>query len=266
MNTKQLLKAVVYFSFFIFTAIGFATEDLMSRANVYENEQRWSEAFSAYSEVIKREPTHALAHYRLGVVSSKLGATEQALASYQEALRLNPGMSEASTALEGYYTNQGVAQRRSNQLTAAVQSFRQALTYSTSSANAHFELGQTLEQLGQINEAIQEYQEALKLDPDKSAAHMSLAQAYSAQGQQENAAKEYQEVLRLNPQDPVAHQGLGFAYNELGKKDEAIASLQQAVRFYLIAGQRDKARPAYELQKKLMVEKASSAPTSSRKR
>jgi hypothetical protein len=35
----------------------------------------------------------------------------------------------------------------------------------------------------------------------------------------------------------------------------AIASLQQAVRFYLIAGQRDKAQPAYDLQKKLMAEK-----------
>jgi tetratricopeptide (TPR) repeat protein len=265
-NKKQLFKAIICFSLTLFAAVGFATEDLMRRGKVYESEQHWSEAFSAYSEVVKREPTNALAHYRLGVVSSKLGATEQALASYHEALRLNPGLSEASTALEGYYTNQGVAQRLSNQLTAAVQSFRQALTYNTSSANAHFELGQTLEQLGQVNEAIQEYQEALRLDPDKSAAHTSLAHVYAAQGQQENAAKEYQEVLRLNPQDPVAHQGLGFAYNELGRKDEALASLQQAVRFYLLAGQRDKARPAYELQKKLMMEKAALAPTPARKK
>jgi protein O-GlcNAc transferase len=239
-------------------------EDLMSKAQGYENEQRWSEAFSAYTEILKHDPNNAVARYRLGAVSEKLGATDSAVRSYQEALRLNPNMPEARTALEGYYTNQGVAQRRSNQLDAAVQSFQQALTYNASSANAHFELGQTLEQQDRIGEAIPEYQEAIKLDPDKSAAHIRLAKAYAAQGQQDNAIKEYQEVLRLNPQDPMAHYGLGVAYNELGKKDEAIASLQQAVRFYLIAGQRDKAQPAYDLQKKLMAEKM--APPTSKKK
>ncbi len=236
-------------------------EDLMTRAQGYENEQRWSEAFSAYTEILKRDPNNALAHYHLGAVSEKLGAVDSALRSYQEALRLNPNLSEARTALEGHYINQGVAQRRSNQLDAAVQSFQQALSYNASSANAHFELGQTLEQQGRLGEAILEYQEAIKQDPDKSAAHMRLANAYAAQGQQENAAKEYQEVLRLNPQDPAAHHGLGVAYNALGKKDEALSSLQQAVRFYLIAGQRDKAQPAYDLQKKLMAEKYGQAVT-----
>ena len=246
--------------------VGLAAEDLMSRAKVYESEQRWEEAFSAYSEVIKQDPTNALAHSRLGVVSEKLGAQDQALKSYQEALRLNPGMREASTALAGYYTNQGTAQRRNNQLDAAVQSFQQALTYNPSSANVRFELGQTLEQRGQVSEAIAEYQEVIKFDPNKSAAHLRLANAYASRGQHENATTEYQEVLRLNPEDPLAHQGLGFAYTELGKKDEAIASLQQAVRFYLIAGQREQARPAYDLQRKLMAEKGTPTPAPSRKK
>lgn len=266
MNKKSFFIMILCLSLGLARGVGLATEELMSRAKDYETEQRWSEAFSAYSEVIKRDPANALAHYRLGVVSEKLGASDQALKSYQEALRLNPGMSEASHTLEGYYVNQGVAQRRNNQLDAAIQSFRQALIFSPSSANVHFELGQTLEQRGQISEAISEYQEAITHDPNKSAAHLSLAQAYAAQGEQEKAVKEYQEVLRLNPQDPVAHQGLGFAYNELGQKDAAIASLQQAVRFYLIAGQRDKARPAYDLQKKLMMQKATSTPTTPRKK
>src|SRR5581483_6261196 len=95
-------------------------EDLMTRAQGYENEQRWSEAFSAYTEILKRDPNNALAHYHLGAVSEKLGAVDSALRSYQEALRLNPNPSEARTALEGHYINQGVAQRRSNQLDAAV--------------------------------------------------------------------------------------------------------------------------------------------------
>jgi len=262
-ETVKKLSFFPFACFLIFNALSraaFGSGDLFNRAKAYESEQRWSEAFSAYSEIIKRDPANALAHYRLGAVSEKLGASDGALRSYQEALRLNPGMTEASAALTGYYTNQGAAQRRNNQLDAAIQSFREALKYTPSSANAHFELGQTLEQRGQAADAVSEYREAVRLDPNKSAAHARLASAYAAQRQHENAAKEYQEVLRLNPQDPAAHHGLGVAYNELGQKDQAITSLQQAVRFYLIAGQRDKAQPAYDLQKKLMAEKHAATP------
>jgi tetratricopeptide (TPR) repeat protein len=238
---------------------------LFTRAQGYENEQRWSEAFSIYSEILKFEPNNALAHYRLGSVSEKLGATDNAVRSYQEALHLDPGQNDARRALEGYYINQGVMLRRSNQLDEAARMFQQALSFNPSSANAHFELGQVFEQRGQADDAIREYQEAIKVDPDKSAAHMRLAQVYTKQGQQENAVKEFQEVLRLNPQDPIAYHGLGVAYNELGQKDQAITSLQQAVRFYLIAGQRDKAQPAYDLQKKLMAEKAPPPPAARKK-
>jgi Flp pilus assembly protein TadD len=96
-------------------------------------------------------------------------------------------------------------------------------------------------------------------------AHTYLAALYAKEGQNQSAVQEYQEVLRLNPQDPVAYHGLGVAYNQLGQRDQAIASLQQAVRFYLIAGHRDKAQPAYDLQKKLMAEKPAPPPPTRKK-
>jgi tetratricopeptide (TPR) repeat protein len=235
-------------------------EDLFTRGQTYENEMRWSEAFSAYSELLKRDPTNALAHYRLGVVSQKLGAIDDALQSYQTALRLNPGLSEAREALEGYYVNQGIAFRRSHQSDAALRAFQQALALNPSSATVHFELGQEFEQRGQAAEAIKEYQEAIRLDPNRGAIHARLAEVYAQQGQHDKAVQEFQEVLRLNPEDPVAHHGLGVAYSELGQRDQAIAALRQAIRFYLIAGHRDKAEPAYALQKKLEAENAAAPP------
>jgi tetratricopeptide (TPR) repeat protein len=238
---------------------------MFTRGQGYENEQRWSEAFSTYTEIIKFEPDNALGHYKLGTVSEKLGALDKAILSYQEALRLNPNFPEARIAVEGYYTNQGVMFRRTNQIDEAIRSFQQALSYNPSSANAHFELGQAFEQRGQATEAVAEYQAAINSDPDKSAAYARLAATYAKQGQYDHAVPAYKEVLRLNPQDPLAFHGLGVAYNALGQRDEAITSLQQAVRFYLIAGQRDKAQPAYDLQKKLIAEKSPPPPASRKK-
>lgn len=254
------------FSFLLLVATAQAAEDLFLKAQKYEHEQQWSEAYSTYAEILRHHPDNAQAHYRLGVVNAKLGSLDSALRSYKEALRLSPELGEARVALEGYYTNQGITQRRNNQLDEAVLSFREALTYNPSSANAHFEFAQTLEQRGQKAEALPEYQEAVKLDPSKSAAHVSLAKAYTAQGQHEQAIAAYQEVLRLNPEDPAAYHGLGVAYYELGRKEQALPALQQAVRFYLLAGQRDKAQPAYDLQKRLLAEQSPPSPTKPKKK
>jgi tetratricopeptide (TPR) repeat protein len=240
-------------------------QDRFSRAQEYEKEMRWEEALSEYTEILKKDPTNALAHYHLGVVQEKVGATEAAVQSYQEALRLNPNLTDVRRALEGYYVNQGIAFRLNHQSDAAINAFQQALSFNPSSASAYFELGQELEQRGQADEAVTAYQEAIRLDPNKSAAHARLAAVYANLGQHEQAREEFQAVLRFNPQDPAAHHGLGVAYSELGQRDRAIESLQQAVRFYLIFGQRDQARPAYELQKQLLAEKGTTSSTGSKR-
>jgi tetratricopeptide (TPR) repeat protein len=215
--------------------------------------------------VLKFDPQNATAHYRLGQVSERLGATDSALKSYQEALRFNPGMTEAKRALAGYYINQGIGFRRNNQSAEAVRALQQALSYEPTSVGAHFELGQEFEQQKQFESAVTEYQETIKLDANHSAAHTRLANVYTAQGRHEEAVREFQDVLRLNPEDPAAHYGLGVAYSELGQREQAITALKQAVRFYLRAGYRDKAQPAYTLQKKLEAEQFA-APSAGKKK
>jgi len=237
----------------------------MATGQQHEDAQQWSEAFSLYSEVLKFDPQNAVAHYRLGRVSERLGAIDTALKSYQEALRLNPGMAEAKQALAGYYINRGVGFRLNNQSSEATQAFQQALTYDPTSIGAHFELGQVFEQQNQLDNAGTEYQETIKLDANHSAAHMRLANVYASQGRHQDALKEFQEVLRLNAEDPAAHYGLGVAYSELGQREQAIASLKQAVRFYLRSGYRDKAQPAYTLQKKLEAEQYAGPQTGKKK-
>ena len=88
-----------------------------------------------------------------------------------------------------------------------------------------------------------------------SAAHNQLAKVYTEKGLYQEARHEYEEVVRLNPDDPEAHHGLGVVYSELGQHDEAIATLEKSWKGYLKLGRRDLARPAFDLQKKLMAEK-----------
>ncbi len=221
----------------------------------FEAEMRWGEAMAEYHWILTEiDPNHVDAHYRLGVVREKVGAIGDALQSYRTVLKLSPGHPGASQYLEGYYVNEGITFRREKQFDKARASFQQALGINGSSAAAHFELGQELERQGQMDQAIEEYQATIRLDPDKSAAHTHLAAAYTREGRYPEAIQAYQEVIKKHPRNPAAHNGLGVAYSKTDQRDKAIETLGQAVRFYLIRGERNQAKPAYELQKKLLAE------------
>lgn len=233
-------------------------QDYIDSGRRFEGESRWGEAMAEYLWILKEmDPNYVDAHYRLGVVREKVGAIEDALASYREVLRLSPGHPGATKSLEGHYVNEGIAYRRERQFEKAEAAFRRALAVNSSSAAAHFELGQELTRQGLVDEAIIEYRRSVELDPHRSVAHAQLAAAYAAKGLHDQAAHCYRQVIQQHPRDPAAHAGLGVAYSKLGERDKAIETLGQAVRFYLVRGERERARPAYELQKKLLAEKTS---------
>ncbi len=251
-----LLALVVSFS-----AVGLLAanpQDHIDNGRRFESEMRWGEAMAEYHWILTEiDENHVEAHYRLGVVREKVGAMQDAIQSYKTVLQLNPGHPGAKSFLEGYYVNEGIAFRREQQFDKARAAFQQALQINNSSAAAHFELGQEFARQGQLDQAIQEYRESIRLDPSKSTAHTRLAAAYTEKGQYEQAIQAYQEVIKQHPRDPAAHDGLGVAYSKTGQRERAIETLGQAVRFYLVRGEREQARPAYELQKKLLAEKNS---------
>lgn len=233
-------------------------QDYIDSGRKFESEMRWGEAMAEYHWILTEiDENHVEAHYRLGVVREKVGAIEDAIQSYTTVLQLNPSHPGARGFLEGYYVNEGIAFRREQKFDEAKAAFQQALRINGSSAAAHFELGQELARQGQLDQAIQEYQESIRLDPGKSTAHTRLAAAYTEKGQYDQAIQAYQEVIKQHPRDPAAHDGLGVAYSKVGQREKAIETLGQAVRFYLVRGEREQARPAYELQKKLLAEKTS---------
>ncbi len=108
-----------------------------------------------------------------------------------------------------------------------------AVTVSSGSAKAHYNLANTLEILpGRLPEAIAEYRAALRIDPDHADVHYNLANALSAiPGRLPEAIAEYQAALRIEPDRVEAHNNLANALARLpGRLPEAIAEYQAALR------------------------------------
>ena len=94
--------------------------------------------------------------------------SEDAIAHFEQALRIKPDFADAQNRL-------GTVLAQAGKFQEAITHFQQALRLNPDYAEVHANLGNTLAQVGRVPEAIVQYQEALKLRPDLTAARNALA-------------------------------------------------------------------------------------------
>jgi tetratricopeptide (TPR) repeat protein len=93
-----------------------------------------------------------------GLQQANLGDLEGAIASWDQAVALDPQLSQA-------WHNRGSALGNLGRLEEALASFRQTVTLNPQDYQALFNLGSVLEVLGQNEEAIASYQKVLEIEP-----------------------------------------------------------------------------------------------------
>src|SRR5262249_25276232 len=94
----------------------------------------------------------------------------EAIASYQQAIRLKPGYADA-------HNNLGTVLARHGRLDEAMSSYHQALHLKSDYPDVHNNLGLALARQGRLDEAVVSYQQALRLKPDSAEAHSNLGNA-----------------------------------------------------------------------------------------
>jgi protein O-GlcNAc transferase len=127
------------------------------------------------------------------------------------------------------HSNLGVTLNEIGQLDAAVQHFEQALAIKSDYADAHYNLGNTLKALGQLDAAVKHFEQALAIKSDYADAHYNLGNTLRALGQLDAAAKHFEQAAAINPDYVEAHYNLGNTLQELGQLDEAVKRYEQAL-------------------------------------
>jgi tetratricopeptide (TPR) repeat protein len=180
---------------------------------------RPGEALAQYEEAIRLKPGEAEAYYNAGNALKRLGRLPEAIARYEQALRAHPKMPDAQTAL-------GTTLEDAGRGDEAVAHYEQALRLDPNYADAHNHLGVALAKAGRLPEAIAHFEQALRINPD---VHNNLGNALRAAGRTQEAIAHYEEALRLKPDFAEAHNNLGRALGEADRLPEAIAQFEQAL-------------------------------------
>ena len=124
---------------------------------------------------------------------------------------------------------EGVCYKSTGQLEMAVKCFERAVKIKSDYADAHFNLGLTLQELNQLDAAAKCYQVTLTLESSYVKAHNNLGIIYKELGKMADAVKSYEQAIALQPAFAEAHNNLGTTFQELGQLDEAVKCYEEAL-------------------------------------
>lgn len=131
------------------------------------------------------------------VQAEESGEKQQAIALYEEMLRLDPDYAPG-------YINLGTIHFHLRQFVRAEELYRQATEKDPGYVLAFFDLGNVLDELEKPDESIAAYQRAVELAPRYADAHYNLALAFERKGERRAALRHWQAYVRLDKSGPWA--------------------------------------------------------------
>ena len=166
-----------------------SAEIYVELGQLYARQQQWQPAIASYREAIALDPDFAKAHRRLAVVMNKSGDRNQAANHLFKSFQLQPDFA---------------------------------------TAQQHYELARILETENKPVRAIACYRAAIESQPDFKQAYEPLAKLLAKQGKDEGVLEVYRQGVRHNPQDSYYYYALASALAERKKWVRACKNYQQA--------------------------------------
>jgi tetratricopeptide (TPR) repeat protein len=191
-------------------------------ALVYNQLGRQNEAVASFGQAIRLDPNNPETHNNLGVVLDGLEKSERALACYNHALALKPDYTSA-------WYNKGNALLKRGDLAGASACFEKALDLRPGYVEAWNNLATVFKAQGRLKEALVAAEKALELKPDHVEAVINRGTILQEIGRLGEAETCLRQAIGLKPDNILAWSNLGPVLNELGRPAEAEAACRRAL-------------------------------------
>ena len=183
---------------------------------------RLEEALASYDHALAVNPQHPEAFYCRANALQRLHRHEEALASYDRVLAIMPDRAEV-------LTNRGNSLHDLKRYEAALASYDKALAIMPEVALLHSNRGDTLRELKRYEEALASLDKALAIEPGSVEALNNRGNTLRDLQRHEEALASFDRALTISPNHSVVHNNRGHALQELKKFEGAVASYDKAL-------------------------------------
>ena len=193
------------------------------RGIIYEEREQYEEAVRSFTEALKINPGNAGAYTRRGIVWFQLGDYALALTDLDEAVQINPADRSA-------HLYRGFTLVRQEKYREAIAAYTKALVQDGQYVPALNNRGLAYVQDGQFGKAIEDFNQMLLINPKDATAYFKRGVTYLLIEDYDNAVTALSGATRLDPSDAMSHEKLGDAYALLGQTGEAQQYRAEAAR------------------------------------
>ena len=197
-------------------------EECKNRGNGHMAKSEWDLALASYRQAVSIDPGYAAAHNNIGLVYLHQGRLAPAIACFQQALALEPSLAQAHLNLGNAYKSQG-------RLEEALVCFNTALALNPRLPEVHNNLGVLFQERGQAADALMSFAKAIALKPDFAEAHNNRGTVLREQGKLEEALACFHSAVTLKPDFALALNNIGTVAQDRGYFDEAYAQYRTAL-------------------------------------
>jgi tetratricopeptide (TPR) repeat protein len=187
------------------------------------NASTYDQAIADYNEKIRLNPNRADLFNSRGVAYYRKGDYNSAITDYAEAIRLHP-----ENAV--FYNSRGIAYRRMGDYDRAIADYTEAIRLDSKYAVAYNNRGFSYNNKGDYDRAVADLNEAIRLNPNYAIAYVNRGAAYSDNGDKDNAIADFDEAIRINPNYVQAYRLRGSIYSLRNDYSRALADLDEAIR------------------------------------
>ncbi len=186
------------------------------------------EAIANFNEVIRLNPNFTQAYVYRGLAYKRLGMTEKAIDDYTQALRLSVNNRNDQASI---YYNRGLAYSDLRKPQEAVDDFSKAIQLNPKDADAYYRRGFILSEKSEIQQAIADFSKAIALNPSYLSAYAQRGLTFDGYlGDLPAATADFIKAVRLKPQNEEDYWNRGNARFNLGDLRGAVADFTEALR------------------------------------
>ena len=177
-------------------------------------------AIASFRQALELEPSHADALFKLAALLEKLGRQQEAIPIYEEAIR-------HAACLE-FYVNLGALWISTGRADMALGPLQKAIDLAPNCAAAHLNLGMAKAALGNDADALPSFRKAIDLQPRNPDILRRFAALLKKLGRGGEAVPLYERAMAESP-TAETHFEFGELLFGLGKRDRAIEQYRRAI-------------------------------------